>query len=232
MSEETAGAATLPTAEATKEAPAPERESILTVATGGDSTKDQGTTEDKASDQKDAPKAADEAAKKDAEGEQKAESAGVPEKYELKAPEGMVLDEAMMAKAEPVFKELGLTNEGAQKLADLYAGAQQEFTTQIKEAWVKQDQEWLAEIKADKEFGGTNYLKNAALAQSAIAWVESKVPGFTKEIGFERLGLVNNPFLAKAFSAIGDLMREDVVPGASQSAGQEGNMFLPGSKRK
>ena len=44
---------------------------------------------------------------------------GVPEKYELKAPEGMELDDGLIEASTPIFKEIGLTNEQAQKLVDL-----------------------------------------------------------------------------------------------------------------
>lgn len=47
------------------------------------------------------------------------EAKKVPEKYEFKLPEGMTLDEAAMAIVSPVFKELGLDNDQAQKLVDL-----------------------------------------------------------------------------------------------------------------
>ncbi len=229
MSEETANAATLTPATATPEADASKPESILTVATGGDSTKDQGPTEGKASDQKDAPKSADEAEKKDADGDKKDAPTGAPEKYELKAPEGMVLDEALIAKAEPIFKELGLTNEGAQKLADLYAGAQAEFTTQIQEAWATQNQEWLAELKSTDKGWGTSYTENVKDVQSAVAWIGNAVPGFQAEI--ERLGIQNNPALARGFAAIGKAMRDDTVPKATTSVEKAGNTFLPGSTR-
>lgn len=44
----------------------------------------------------------------------------VPEKYEIKVPEGMTLDQAFVDELIPVFKELKITQAGAQKLADLY----------------------------------------------------------------------------------------------------------------
>ena len=49
-----------------------------------------------------------------------AEKSEVPEKYEVKLPEGMDLDEATLDLFSPIFKELGITNEGAQKLVDAY----------------------------------------------------------------------------------------------------------------
>jgi hypothetical protein len=57
------------------------------------------------------------------EGEKKEEPAakGAPEKYEdFKAPDGVKLDPAVIAKAAPIFKELGLSQDAAQKLVDTY----------------------------------------------------------------------------------------------------------------
>jgi hypothetical protein len=46
---------------------------------------------------------------------------GVPDKYDIKPPEGMTLDETRLAKVAPVFKELGITNAQAQGISDYYA---------------------------------------------------------------------------------------------------------------
>lgn len=45
----------------------------------------------------------------------------VPEQYEFTVPEGMALDEKLVEKATPVLKELGLTNDQANKLVGVYA---------------------------------------------------------------------------------------------------------------
>lgn len=44
----------------------------------------------------------------------------VPEKYEIKVPEGMTLDQVFIDELTPVFKELKITQAGAQRLADIY----------------------------------------------------------------------------------------------------------------
>ena len=50
------------------------------------------------------------------------ESASVPESYEkFEMPEGIELDETVFEQASETFKELGLTQEQGQKLADLMA---------------------------------------------------------------------------------------------------------------
>ena len=54
---------------------------------------------------------------------------GVPEKYEIKPPEGQTLDEAALTKAAPVFKGLGLTNAQVQGISDYYAQVVKEVAT-------------------------------------------------------------------------------------------------------
>jgi hypothetical protein len=53
---------------------------------------------------------------------------GVPDKYEIKPPEGMTLDQVTLDKVTPMFKEIGLTNAQAQKLSDLYTNLTKETT--------------------------------------------------------------------------------------------------------
>lgn len=76
-----------------------------------------------------------------------------PEKYEFKAPEGTEFDQATLDKVTPIFKELGLSQDQAQKLVDFYA----EQSTQAAEAPVKFYAEmrdgWRKEVIADKALG-------------------------------------------------------------------------------
>ena len=57
---------------------------------------------------------------------EEARAKGVPEKYELKPPEGFTLDDALMAKVTPVFKAAGLTQAQAQAMVDYHAVWQKE----------------------------------------------------------------------------------------------------------
>jgi len=69
---------------------------------------------------------------------EEARAKGVPEKYDLKAPEGFILDEATIAEHTPFFKEQGYTNVQAQNAVDYEAKLQQkrvaEAEAQLK-AW-------------------------------------------------------------------------------------------------
>lgn len=58
---------------------------------------------------------------------------GVPEKYELKAPEGFTLTEADIAKHSAFFKEAGLSNKQAQMAVDYEAKVQKERMALVDE---------------------------------------------------------------------------------------------------
>ena len=72
----------------------------------------------------------------------------VPEKYEFKLPEGMTLDSAKMAIVEPLFKELGLSQESAQKLVDYQIQAQKDEVKRAEDAHVAQ---WEQFVESQKQ---------------------------------------------------------------------------------
>lgn len=88
----------------------------------------------------------------------KEEAPVVPEKYELKAPEGFTLDEAMTAEASVLFKEDGLTQERAQKYVDFYAAKSKASIEAAMnssfEAMKTTRKGWADEIKSDPVLGG------------------------------------------------------------------------------
>jgi len=78
--------------------------------------------------------------KPDAEG-------GAPEKYaDFKVPEGFKFDEKALTEAQAAFKELGLTQEGAQKLIDTYAKNTQQAIEAPYKQWADLQKEWLGDI--------------------------------------------------------------------------------------
>lgn len=77
----------------------------------------------------------------------------VPEKYEFKSPEGTTLDETTITEASAVFKELGLSNEAAQKLVDLNAKLAKTASEAPYKAYDAMREGWQNETKADKEIG-------------------------------------------------------------------------------
>lgn len=87
------------------------------------------------------------------EAKEETKPAGVPEKYEFKAPEGFELNETTVTEASAVFKELGLTNDQAQKLVDFQAKLSKTQAEAPYRAYDAMREGWQNEVKADKEIG-------------------------------------------------------------------------------
>ncbi|CAI1205225.1 Uncharacterised protein [Serratia entomophila] len=147
------------------------------------------------------------AAEKDAADKaEKDKKPAAPEKYEFAAPEGQELDANALSVFEPIAKELGLTQEQAQKLVDIYPQIQQ----QQAEAWSKQVADWGEQVKADKEIGGDKFTASVGLAQRALdQFGNSELREY-----LQASGLGNHPALVRFCAKVGNSMAEDsfVVP--------------------
>lgn len=157
------------------------------------------------------------------EPEKKDEKPVVPEKYEFKAPEGVEqLDAQALAVFEPIAKELGLSQEQAQKLVDIYPQIQQ----QQAEAWSNQVADWGEQAKADKEIGGDKLTASVGQAQKALD--QFGTPALREYL--HNSGLGNHPELVRIFAKVGKAMAEDdfVMGGQGQSSGNDLiNAFYP-----
>ena len=137
---------------------------------------------------------------------------GVPEAYELTAPEGFTIDQASIDLVTPVFKEIGLNNEQANKLMPVAA----QWAQQIQDghnstilAQVQADRRaWLDTAKADPEIGGAHWDDTLTTAASALDRL-----GLTKGSAFRTLldesGLGNHPEMIRAFRLVGKAIGED-----------------------
>lgn len=135
----------------------------------------------------------------------------VPDKYEIKVPEGLQLDAAVLNEYTPIFKELGLTQEAAQKLVESNLAIQQA-------AQARQLQAWEGELKADKDFGGKNFEANVAEAQKAVGrFLTPQDKAF-----LDQTGLGNHPGLVKMFLRIGKAISEDAVPATTTPPASKG----------
>ncbi|HGE6735229.1 TPA: peptidase [Serratia marcescens] len=161
--------------------------------------------------EKDAKEKADKEAAEKAEKEKKP---AAPEKYEFTPPEGQELDANALAVFEPIAKELGLSQEQAQKLVDIYPQIQQ----QQADAWSKQVSDWGEQVKADKEIGGDKFNASVGAAQRALDQFGN--PELREYLNASGLG--NHPALVRFCAKVGKAMAEDsfVVPnqGGQRSA--------------
>jgi hypothetical protein len=141
-----------------------------------------------------------------------------PESYsDFTLPEGVELDEALMAKATPIFKELNLSQEDAQKLVDLQAEMVQEGARSQGESFNQLMKDWQNESANDKEFGGDKFEENIGIAKLAID--KFGTPEL-KEL-MEDHGVGNHPEMIRFMWKIGSLLKEDVPGGISNATSEK-----------
>ena len=137
-----------------------------------------------------------------------------PDTYaDFTMPEGIELDEAVLADALPVFKELGLTQEQAQKVTDLYAKQVQAGSQKQSDTFSQLMESWKTDAKNDKEFGGDNFEENVKIAQTAIG--KYGTPELKQLL--EDHGVGNHPEVIRFMLKVGKTLRED-VPGQQGAA--------------
>lgn len=153
------------------------------------------------------------------EEEKKSEEAKkVPEKYEVKLPEGMALDEKLLEKVSPIAKKYGLTKEAFQELADVYAEHQKTIGEQYDKSMKENFDKFVEEQKKEtiKELG--------ANVQEKLRFV-AKIRDYafspqTIEV-FNASGLANNKYFINDLIKLGQTISEGKVV--------DGKSAIPGS---
>lgn len=163
------------------------------------------------------------------EGENQSEEAKEPVVYDIKPPEGFVLDDQALESFSTVFNEVGLDNEGAQKLIEAYAPHVQELVQKAIEGHSAEQASAqtseLEALKVDPEFGGKSWESNRQAAQLAVKQFAS--PEMIAMLNESGLG--NNAHMIRMFAGIGKAIGDDnlVVDGV-----EGGDKFVAGSLYK
>ncbi|MCG9054395.1 hypothetical protein LH442_00065 [Laribacter hongkongensis] len=97
--------------------------------------------------------------------QQEQKTAGAPEHYDFRAPEGMQFDAAVIEQFSGVARELNLPQDAAQKMLDRMAPALQ---ARQSEQLAAASEQWVKAAKADQEFGGEQLAENLGLAKRAL----------------------------------------------------------------
>lgn len=136
---------------------------------------------------------------------EEAPPAGAPEKYEFKFAEGQVVDPEVLGEFEGIAKEANLTNEQAQKFAELGSKLSGKIAMQQAQKQAEQVEQWRAESLADKEFGGDKLDANLAVAKTALDTFAS--PQLVELLNASGLG--NHPEVIRAFFKVGKAISPD-----------------------
>jgi len=125
-------------------------------------------------------------------------------------PEGVDVDSALLAEASPIFKELGLSQEQAQKLVDFQAKQVQAGSQGQVDAFNQMMNDWQDQSRNDKEFGGDKFEESVGVARSAID--KFGTPELKQLL--EEHGVGNHPEVIRFMVKVGRLTAEDVPGGA------------------
>lgn len=154
----------------------------------------------------DAGKGEGEDGKKAGDGQDDDPDSGPPEAYEdFKLPEGFTLEGERKDETLALFRELGLSQERAQKAIDHFiktVGEDEAARAAAFEAAVsKQREDWATQAKTEL---GDKYDSELEFAKTAVNAVNS--PKLLE--AFNEMGWGNHPELIKAFALFGKMMRD------------------------
>lgn len=143
-------------------------------------------------------------------GEETEEKTEVPEEYgDFKVPEGMELDKVMLEAFVPVFKDLGLDQEKAQKLIDAYAPLVAQREEEAQKAKLKEFEDMVSGWKNEtiKELG-----PKSKEALSFVAKVRDKFGDEEVVQLMQDTGIGNHPAMVRFLIKIGKAISEDTFP--------------------
>ena len=125
----------------------------------------------------------------------------------FKVPEGMTFNEDLNNAFTPIAKDLGLNQEQAQKLVDMYSTWQKTQADAQTNDSVALHKEWGERLAADTEVGGPDLDKNLGFAGRVL----DKFGTDEVRAVFNESGIGNHPAMVKMFIQIGKSLSEDTL---------------------
>lgn len=119
-----------------------------------------------------------------------------PEK--LAVPEGLSKDDALWGDFVNFAKESGLAAPVAQSLVDLAAKQVQSVNQKLQASWDKQNEDWQAEVRADKEIGGDRLNGTLQTFAKVASDPELSDPKFREALAFTGAG--NHPAIVRTLA--------------------------------
>lgn len=136
---------------------------------------------------------------------------GAPEKYEsFKAPDGYEFTNESLEGANTLFKELNLSQAGAQRLVDFHAAELKAALEAPQKLWEKTRAEWIEQVKSDPDIGGKLDQVKATVAQAIDGLGDSKLAAEFRQ-AMDYTGAGNNPAFIRAFYKLAQKVTEGRV---------------------
>lgn len=155
----------------------------------------------------------------------------VPEAYKpFTVPEGFALNKEVVDAAVPVFKELGLTQDQAQKLVDLQSKREAELSKAGQGDYASMREGWRKDVLADTALSSGGKVKPEVLqtiGRAIDGLGDPKLSGEFRQV-MDTTGVGDNPAFVRAFFKLAQQVTEGrpVQGGGPSPKGQE----APGAK--
>jgi hypothetical protein len=127
---------------------------------------------------------------------------GAPERYEFTPVAGVQLAEEVLGTFSEVARALNLTRDAAQQMLDRVAPV---IARQQQAAIQAASEQWVSQVKADKELGGERLQQNLAIAKKARDAFGTD--GLRRLLNESRIG--NHPEMIRFFVRAGQAISED-----------------------
>lgn len=132
---------------------------------------------------------------------------GAPEAYsDFSIPEGHTLDAATLESATPIFRELGLSQDQAQKLVDFYSAKIGEINSQNESFMEQMRTEWRNQLKEDKDIGGKLDAVKVNVGRALDRMPEGIREPFKEAMNLTGAG--DHPAVIKAMNYFAELVNE------------------------
>lgn len=151
---------------------------------------------------------------------------GAPEHYAFKPVEGVQLSGEVLGSFSEAARELNLTQDAAQHMLDRVAPV---IARQQQAAMQAVNEQWVSQVKADKEIGGDRLQQNLAIAKRARDAFGTD--GLRRLLNESRIG--NHPEMIRFFVRAGQAITEDsFVSGGTRppSGGKDAATVLYGKQ--
>jgi hypothetical protein len=130
---------------------------------------------------------------------------GVPTSYQLTPPDGFEINDEIVAEFDPVFRELGLNNDQANKLMPLAGRLIERITSANEDEFTALRADWARRTKADAQIGGANWPETARLVGRALDAAGSPRGSEFRQY-LDETGLGNHPEMVRIFRYFGTLV--------------------------
>jgi hypothetical protein len=134
-----------------------------------------------------------------------------PDRYDLSL-EGFSIDPVLVQNADPVLRDLGLSNDAANKLMpvarEIMARTQETVMRQIEDAAAVQKKTWYDAFVADPEIGGARRSETEHFAAKGLDALGYR-DGHPFRDALNASGFGNHPDMLRAFRRLGELVGED-----------------------